>query len=43
MTGVLYFLGGMMTTVIINYFLKEPDHQIEDYEYRNSGHYGPKE
>lgn len=41
--GVLCLLGGMIGAVVINYILHEPDHQIEDNQYRNSGHHGPKD
>lgn len=42
-TGLLIFFGGMFSAVLINYALHEPNKQIEDYEYRNSGHDGPKD
>lgn len=42
-TGVFAFVGAMIGAIFINYVLHEPNHQIEENQHRNSGHYGPEE
>lgn len=42
-TGIFCFLGGMVGAVLINYVLHEPNSQIEEHLYRNSGHHGSED
>lgn len=43
-TGLFVFLGGMVSTVIINYLLHEPNRRYEDRQYydRQIDEYGQK-
>ena len=42
-TAVFAFVGAMVGAIFINYALHAPNKEIEDYEYRNSGHYKSKD
>lgn len=42
-TAVFAFVGAMIGALFINYVLHEPNKRIEEYEYRNSGHNGPRD
>lgn len=44
-TGVFAFVGAMIGAIFINYVLHAPNKELEKMEeqqYRNSDHYGPK-